>query len=172
MYAKALYELAEETSVDEKVLNELSEVVTILSGEPEYIRLADSYTLPAKQRAALIGDVFDGRIEEILLNTMKILAEKNSLHVLPECARAYRKLYYERHKITTAFITSAISLTDDQKARLLSTLEKKTGKRVLASWATDKSLRGGIRIEMDGIAYDNTVSTKLTRLARLLSNPT
>ncbi|MCR4707035.1 MAG: ATP synthase F1 subunit delta [Clostridiales bacterium] len=170
MYAKALYELAEEASIEEKVLDELTEVVRILKSEPDYIRLADAYTLPAKQRAALLGEAFGGQIEEILLNTMKLLAEKNALSVLPECEKAYRSLYYDRHRITTAAITSAVPLSEDQKARLLAALEKKSGKRVLASYTTDGSVRGGIRIEMDGASYDNTVSTKLMRLERLLSN--
>ena len=172
LYAKALYELAEESAAEEKVLNELSDVAEILSGEPEYVRLADAYTLPAKQRAELLEEAFGGRVEEILLNTMKILAEKNAIHVLPQCAKAYRKLFYDRHRITTAEIASAVPLSEDQKARLLSALEEKSGKHVLPKWITDESLRGGIRIEMDGVAYDNTVSTKLTRLARLLSNRT
>ena len=172
LYAKALYELAEETAIEEKVLNELTEVAGILSGEPDYIRLADAYTLPAKQRAALLDASFGGRIEEILLNTMKLLSEKNSLSALPVCAKAYRRIYYDKHGITTAAVISSVPLSEDQKARLLSALEEKTGKRVLPTWTTDESLRGGIRIEMDGVAYDNTVSTKLTKLARLLSNRT
>ena len=172
LYAKALYELAEEASVEERVLRELSEVVAILSNEPDYVRLGDAYTLPAKQRAALLQEAFGEQIEEILLSTMQILAEKNALWILPECEKAYRLLYYERHNITTASIISAVPLSQEQRKRLLSVLEKKSGKRVLATFLTDKNLRGGIRIEMDGTAYDNTVATKLTRLERLLSNPT
>ena len=172
VYGKALFELAAEAGSDKRVLEELQDVCRILREEPEYVRLADAYTLSRKTRVDMVDKAFSGNVDGIILNTVKLLTEKNALHLLPACLKAYRTCYNEAHRITNAVITSAVDLTEDQKGRLLARLEARSGKRVVAQWRTDPAVRGGIHVDMDGVTYDNTIESRLNRLTRALSGGT
>lgn len=169
VYAKALFELAEETNAEEQMLSDLVGVTDLLKREPEYVRLMDSYAIPKKERVALLDKAFSGQVSELTLNLMKILVEENALFLLPDCRKAFKKLYNEKHKIASAQIVSAVALTQDQQQRLVSALEEKTGKHIEPDFLVEPDVRGGIRIDVEGVCYDNTILTRLTRLSRLLS---
>ena len=59
-------------------------------------------------------------------------------------------------------------LTAEQEKRLTAALEKKTGKTIVLTSRVDPSLVGGMRVEMDGKRYDNTVASKMEHLRRAL----
>ena len=96
VYAKALFELAEETNAEEQMLSDLVGVTDLLKREPEYVRLMDSYAIPKKERVALLDKAFSGQVSELTLNLMKILVEENALFLLPDCRKAFKKLYNEK----------------------------------------------------------------------------
>ena len=58
--------------------------------------------------------------------------------------------------------------SDDDQAALRQKLEAMSNKRVSLITRVDAALIGGIRVEMDGKRYDNTIQNKLSRLKQSL----
>ena len=62
-------------------------------------------------------------------------------------------------------MTSAVALTEEENAALRAKLSKLSGDRqVKLISSVDPSLIGGVRVEMDGRRYDNTIQDRLGRL--------
>ena len=64
--------------------------------------------------------------------------------------------------ISYATVTSALELTDDERAKLISKLEKMCGTKVQIEEKTDPSLIGGIVIEVDGKVIDGSIRNRLS----------
>lgn len=169
-YGGALYALALEENIETTVKEELALVCGILAENPGYIQLVESRAVPKAERLGLLDEAFSGKVHAYLLSFMKILVERGSFASLKECAEAFENAYNAQHGIVPATATVAEALTPDQQERLVRALEQKTGKKVLLTVKLDPSLRGGMRVEMEGQMYDNSVASRLGHLRRALAN--
>ena len=167
-YGGALYALAQEEKLEELLLSQLDAVCGIMSENPEYVRLMDSRAVVKTERLMLLDDAFSGKAHPYLVNFMKILLERSAFSQLSMCRQAYEDCYNEQHGIVPATAVSAKPLTDEQKDRLIRALEKKTGKTVRLSVSVDPSLRGGLRVQMGGYRFDNSVASRMDNLRRAL----
>jgi len=167
-YGGALYALAQEEKLEQKLLSQLDAVCTIFSENPEYVRLMDNRTVAKAERLALLDEAFSGKVEPYLVNFMKILLERGAFSQFAMCRQAYVDCYNEEHNIAVATAVSAVEMTQEQKKRLVDALEQKTGKSVQLTCKVDSALRGGMRVQMGGYRFDNSVASRMDGLKRAL----
>lgn len=132
--------------------------------------LLDSPTFALEKKTAIITDLC-GLLE--LSDGMKtfliLLLEKDRIDYIPQIDLNYRKFADEISGVVRAKITSASALTEERAETLKKGLEKQTGKKVVLSIETDKSLIGGLQAEMDGKLFDGSVKTQLKRIEATLA---
>ena len=167
-YGGALYQLALEENLEDELLGQLGAVCALMRETPEYLRLIGSRALPKAERLSLLDEAFSGKVHPYLLNFMKILCERDAFGRIEGCRDAFVTDYNDRHGVIPAKVVSATPLTAEQEKRLMAALEKKTGKTIVLTSRVDPSLVGGMRVEMDGKRYDNTVASKMEHLRRAL----
>ena len=167
-YGGALYQLALEENLEDELLGQLGAVCALMRETPDYLRLIGSRALPKAERLSLLDEAFSGKVHPYLLNFMKILCERDAFGRIEGCRDAFVTDYNERHGVIPAKVVSATPLTAEQEKRLTAALEKKTGKTIVLTSRVDPSLVGGMRVEMDGKRYDNTVASKMEHLRRAL----
>lgn len=167
-YGEALYALAKDEHMEDALLSQLQTVCTLLGKNPDYMRLIESRAINKAERLSLLDQAFKGQVEPYLLNFMKILCERGAFGQLLACRDAYVKAHHEEHGIIPATVTSATPLSAQQQERLTQALAQKTGKTIVLSAKVDPSLGGGLRVEMEGRRYDNTVSSRMDHLRRAL----
>ena len=83
--------------------------------------------------------------------------------------RKIQQEYNEKHGIVPAKVFSAEALSDEQLARLKAALERTSGKHVTLDVHVDAALVGGMRVEMAGKSYDNTLESRMDHLRRVLA---
>ena len=66
-------------------------------------------------------------------------------------------------------VKTAIELNDTQKQGLVKGLEKRTGKKVTIKTVIDRSLLGGIQVEIDGESLDGSIKNNLKRAREVIS---
>ena len=169
-YGGSLYELALEESMDTQVLEQLQEVLALLTEDTLYIRLLSEPSIPKGERIALLDEAFGDRIWPYLLNFMKILCEKGYLGQLRGCMREYKRRYNEAHGSAEATVTSAKELTAQQKEALLKKLEALSGKKVDMTVYINPALIGGLRLDMEGKRYDGSAKHRLDELGSIIEN--
>ena len=69
-----------------------------------------------------------------------------------------------------ATVTSAEPLSETQKARLIKRLSELSGKAVRLDVRLDRALIGGLRVDMQGRRYDNTIQHRLDLMRRYLAD--
>ena len=167
-YSSALYSLAEDMELTDKVLEQLSKINTILSENSDFAELLDSHAVKCAERLSAAEDVFGG-CEEIVLNFIKILTEKHLVHILGRCASAYRRVYNKKHNISYVTAETVLPLGEELKSALLEKLEKVTGKTIVLENRVNPEILGGVVLKAEDSEIDASLLGQLQDMAKSLS---
>lgn len=169
-YAKALLNIASEGKQVEPYAEELAKVASVLKNEDLLRLLLDSPTFPLEKKTAIMSDLGELlKLSAGMKTFLTLLLEKDRIGYVPQINTNYRKFADELSGVVRAKITSANTLTKSRSEALKKGLEKQTGKQVVLSVETDKSLIGGLQAEMGGKLFDGSVKTQLKRIEDTLA---
>ena len=104
-----------------------------------------------------------------MLSFLKLLCEKRHIGEFAECVKDYNAMYDEILDISNARVTSAVELNEDEKASLKEKLEKISGNKTLIEYTVDKSIIGGLIVEMDGKIMDSSLRKHLKDVKDVIS---
>ena len=165
LYGGSLYDLAAEEGLEDVILDELNQVNALFDANPDWLRLLSQPNVPKKERCAMLDEAFaQNGVQPYLVNFLKLLCERGSLGEAKGCEKEYRSRYNAAHGIVEATAVTAAPLTASQQAALAAKLEALTGKKIQLNVKLDKSVLGGIRLDMDGKRLDGTVQHRLDAL--------
>ena len=170
VYGEALYELAQSEGLQDTILAELKALNESFRQEPEFIRLLSSYAIPKQERCKVLDDSFRGKINQYVLNFLKILTEKGYMHHFSHCCEAYTKHYNEDNNILSVRAVTAVPLSEKQSDALTQKLTRLTGKTILLDNRVDPTCLGGVRLDYDGQRLDDTISHRMDSIRELLKN--
>ena len=168
-YGEGLYELARDEELGLLIFEQLDDISALLKEQPQFIRLLCSRAIEREKRLKAVDDTFGNHVHPYVTNFMKLLVEKEHFDAFLLCAQWFHQRYNEDSGIVEAFVTSAVALTDEEMAALRVKLAHISGRQVKLIASVDPSLIGGVRVEMDGRRYDNTIQDRLGRLKRSLT---
>ncbi len=170
VYAQALYSLAKEDGKEKVILDQMDALCQSFAEEPAFLQLLSAPNLSKTERCDILDDSFRGRIEQYLLNFMKLLTEKGYARHFPDCCKVYRDAYNTDHGILPVKAVTAVPLTESQLQKLTDKLKQVTGKSVQIINRIDPAVLGGIRLDYDGKRVDGTVQNRLDTIGSLLKN--
>lgn len=167
-YGKALFLLAEEASLSDRVKEDVELIKAVLKENPEFPSLLDTPAIPKAERLSMIDSTF-GSLCELTVNTAKLLAEGHSFYLLPRVCDAFLSQYEASRGIEHAEVVSARPLTEEQLSRLREKLEAQTGKTIIINALCDPRLLGGVKLRYMGKQLDGSLQSRLERLERQLA---
>ena len=169
VYAASLFSLAQDENMDSVIMKELLELMPVFLDNRDYATLLDSPTVPLAERLTLIDNAFSG-FNEYVINFIKILCEKKSVHTFPDCVKHFEKLYNKANNIEKVTVITAHPLGDAVKEKLIAKLEKEYSKKIVPEYKTDADIIGGIIIRTDNSQTDASVRTRLDAIKAQLSS--
>ena len=169
-YAQALYDLAKDEGLVQRILEELNVLKSVFDENPQYSKLLSAPDIPKQERCQILDQAFRGKAHPYVLNFLKILTEKGYIRIFPECCGAFRSLYNEDNGILVVKAVSAAALNSEQHRKLTAKLESTTGKKIDLQCSVDPTALGGLRLSYDGKLVDGTVQTRLDSISKLLKN--
>ena len=168
VYARALFEAAQDQGRLEAVREQLEQVETAAAEVPELRELLRNPQLDPRARAAALEDALAGG-DELLRNFLLVLVDKGRIGELEVIAEEFERLVAEDEGVLSAELTTAIELSDDDERRLLQQIEDASGRRVEATRHVDPELIGGIVLQVGSHRLDASVRGRLDRLRRELA---
>ena len=171
-YSQALFALAVEEEREGEYADSLGELRGILVENPRYIELLASPCVPLSERKSIIDETFRGgdEVTKNLASFLKIIVEKGRIGEILDIIDEAMAMLKSAEGISTAFVTSAVELNDDEKSSLREKLEKKLGHRVELVCGVDESLIGGVVVNVDGNVIDGSIKRKLSDIRTLISD--
>ena len=168
-YATALFGLARDEKQIDAVTRSLGTLEKAVAESPDLRTLAMS---PAISRAEAgkairaLTPVLD--VDPLTGRFLAVLADNGRLRELKDVARTFRRLASDLRGETTAEVTSARALDDDQVATLKTNLKARLGRDVAIDAKVDPDILGGIVIRHGSQMIDASIRTKLNTLANAM----
>lgn len=167
-YAKALFIISEEEGTTEEINEQLQELSDVFKDNWCYTELLSTPTISKTERICLLQELLGDKYNEDLKNFLIYMCKKNVIEEIPGCAEEFDKLYKEFKKFSVAHVISAVSLTEEQKEKLKTSLEAVSGRHVTLECTIEEGLLGGIMVEMDGTLYDGSIKSKLDEIKKVI----
>ncbi|MBQ3079331.1 MAG: ATP synthase F1 subunit delta [Clostridia bacterium] len=167
-YGDGLYILARDERLEWKILDQAELVEKCFRDNPDFLTLLDIRTIPLQEREDVIRKAFEDSVHLYLLNFLMLLVKRGGIREFSACIQRFRDDYYRDNHISLATVTTVRPLTDAQKQKIKEKLSQVTGRKIILSERVDRSLIGGIRVDVEGRRIDNTIKTRMELLRRSL----
>lgn len=167
-YGTALFMLACELDKVNEYSSALDTVLDVFNKNPEYVTFLSSPGIPMQERVDAVENALGAFLPEHVVSFIKILCERGRINAFADCVKEYRKLLDAANKVSVAKVKSPVALTEDEKERLKSKLEKINGNSVVLDCSIDESLMGGIVVEIDGKIVDGSLRRRLHEVKEVM----
>lgn len=169
-YGDALFEVATESGQMDAYWEEAKAVRAALCENPDLFKLMSHPKIVKEEKVKIIEDIFAGKVSGELVGLLRMIVEKGHFEELNSVLEYFETQVKEYKNIGTAYVTTAMELSDAQKAavekRLLETTKYV---KFEMHYAVDAALIGGMVIRIGDRVVDSSVRTKISTLTRELS---
>ncbi len=168
MYARALFEAAQEHGRLQEVHEELGDFVAQVAEIPELRNLLRNPQLDPRARRAALEDLLSGG-DELVRNFLLLTAEKGRSAQIEDIYRDFERLVAAEERRLAVELTTAFELSDADASRIVKQIEEASGYRVEATRKVDPDLIGGLVLQAGWLRVDASVRGRLERLRQELA---
>jgi F-type H+-transporting ATPase subunit delta len=168
MYARALFQAAQEAGRLEAVSTDLAALATTLDDVPELRAFLRNPQIDPDGKADVLGQITAGA-DELVRNFVRLVAEKGRGGELADMNAELEALVARAQNRLTVELTTPYELSDDEARSIVAMIEKASGRKIEATRSVDPSLIGGIVLQIGSHRADGSVRGRLERLRHELA---
>jgi F-type H+-transporting ATPase subunit delta len=168
MYARALFQAAQEEERLEQVAADLGELARALDEVPELRAILRNPQIDPSEKAALLDQLTAGG-DELVRNFVRLVSEKGRAGELSEMSAELEALVAREQNRLAVELTTAYELSDDEARSIIEQIQQASGRSVEASRSVDPDLIGGIVLRVGSFRADGSVRGRLERLRQELA---
>ena len=170
VYGDALFQAAVQAQKVDAFLTDVKYVQNLLEKDPQLTQLLAHPRIVREEKKQVLERIFKENIADEITGLLLLLVEKNHATDIPDVLTYFVDSVKEYKHIGTAYVKSALELSDTQKKeieqKLLSTTDYMTFEM---HYDVDATLIGGMVIRIKDRVVDSSIRTKLYDLSRELS---
>lgn len=149
----------------DEIVEQLKAVVEEgLTAHPTLEAALASPRISQEQKEGMIDRIFQGRVDPIVLNFMKVLCRRDRISSLRSIQITAAELRDEALGRVRVRVTSAQPLTDQQRSDIDTRLGQMLGKEIVLQERVDASLLGGIIIRIGDQVFDGSILGKFAAI--------
>lgn len=165
-YAKALFDLAQETGATDAVRGDAQSVLGAIDASEDLSRAIKDPSITREAMGGAVAKLADALgVQPITKKFLGLMAQKRRLAELPRALRGFESLVASARGEATAKVVSAAPLSDAQQSQLGAALSKMAGgQQVHMQVEVDPDLIGGLVVQMGSKMIDTSIRSKLSSL--------
>ncbi len=168
VYAEALFEVGKEDGKIEQFYGELKGIYELIEDNDLFRRFWEYPAISREEKKKVIEDIFRKKVQDCILNFLKLLIDKSREKHLRKVIAFYKFLLNEYHNRMEVFVEVPMKLTDNQRKRIINMLEASYKKEVILKELLSPELIGGMRLRVGFKDMDGSVRKKLAILRQEL----
>lgn len=169
-YGDALFEVALEENKLDEFLEEVKAVKAAMDENQDLFKLMNHPKVVKEEKVKVVENIFTGKVSQELVGLIRMIVDKGHFDEIDGVFTYFIDEVKEYRNIGTAYVTSAVELSDVQKSaiekRLLETTKYVTFEM---HYIVDDAIIGGLVIRIGDRVVDSSIRTKLAELSRELS---
>jgi F-type H+-transporting ATPase subunit delta len=168
MYARALFEAAQERNRLEQVQQELGEFVHAVHEVPELRALLRDPQLDPRAKISALREIL-ADADELVRNFVLVLTERGRADELDETKKEFDRLVAKETGRLSLELATAVELSDEEAGQIVGQIEQASGRSVDATRSVDPDLLGGVVLQVGSLRLDASLRGRLERLRRELA---
>lgn len=167
IYALSLFELAQSAggqSAIETTQSELEDLIELARTEPMFGEFLSSRILPADARAASLQKILGGRVSDLTRRFLLTLNQKGRLGHLAAIVAAFDEKVQQAFGRVEVDVYTASPISPDELASIRARLQQVLGKEPIVHPYTDRSMIGGLKLQIGDQLIDASIATRLRKL--------
>lgn len=167
-YSKALFRLAVEKNILDKISRDLSAFTEALRISPAFHRYLWSPEISRREKEKTVEKLLGDQLSAEFFNFIRILLKNRRQNLFPDMVQEYYRYqdaYFNRIKVRA---TTAVPLSDEELELIRKRLSEDLKKEVLIQSKVDPAILGGIRIQIDSTVFDASLRGQLARMRSFL----
>ena len=166
-YATALYELAKENSVLEKIENDIKSLKKIISENSNFEEAISSPTITKDDKKNIMFTIADKSNFDLLLKKfLGFVALKNRLFFLNKIIDSFLNLVSINKGELKAQLISPKELSADEQKKIQKELSENFKHPLNINYKHDPDLIAGLVIQVGSVMVDTSIKTKLKKLEK------
>lgn len=172
-YGKALFDLAQEKNLLEKILAELRVLDEVFSKGDLIIQFLTNPLVGSDERTKLIqSSLSQSGLSQEMVDFLMLLAEKDRFSLFHEIVLAFEVQCDDANNVCRGQVRSAIVLGSSDRKQLEDTIESVLKKKVILNYTVDPSVIGGLVANVGSYTFDDSIASHLTRMSEELKRRT
>ena len=165
VYARALFEAAQEQGRLDVVREQLGEVADALDSNRDLqVFFFSPYFSTKEKQDGLAATLTDA--DPLLTNFLELLIEKHRMPVIFRMRRRLDSLWEQENRLLPVHVTSAIALEDAAVAQIGERIGAQTGRRVELTATVEPEIIGGIVLRVGNAILDASIRNRLEQLRK------
>jgi ATP synthase F1 delta subunit len=165
VYARALFEVAKEHDVLDRIHDELGQFTDALDESRELQVFFFSPYFSSQEKKEGIRKLVEDA-DEHFVNFLELLAERHRMPVLFRIRKSFEELWAEENKLLPVRVTSAVELDESLVQDIGKRIQEQTGRKVDLSSEVDPDVLGGLVLQVGNMVLDASVRSRLERLRK------
>jgi len=168
-YARALFEVANESSELVKTENSLIEFLNIYDSSFELVNFLKNPTQSNKNQLEAINIISNKlTFSKNLNNFMSLLVKKKRIFFVKKIIQNFLKLCSEKRNELKASLVSSKTLSEEELNEISSQFSQSIGSKIKFEYRVDESLIGGVKIQLGSLMVDTSIKNKLNKYKKLM----
>jgi F-type H+-transporting ATPase subunit delta len=168
VYARSLFEVAQEHDSLDRVHEELGEFTDALNESQDLRVFFFSPYFSSQEKKEGITKLIDDA-DESFVRFLELLTERHRMPVIFRIRRRFDELWREENKLLPVTVTSAVELDSELVEGIGSRIEEQTGRQVELSSRVNPDVLGGIVLQVGNMVLDASVRNRLDQLRKTVA---
>ena len=171
VYARSLFEVAQEQDKLDKVRDELGEFADALNDSRELQVFFFSPYFSTKEKSEGLDKAISGA-DDTTLNFLRLLIEKHRMPVIFRVRAEFDQLWEEENKLLPVTVTSAVELPKATVKQIGDRIAEQTDRKVDLQSKVDPDILGGIVVRVGNSVLDASIRNRLENFRKQVAKAT
>ena len=164
-YSLALYELANENKIIANVEDQSSSILNLILSNKDFSNLIKDPTSNQKDLLKVINNISDNnKFEKLLKNFLSLLVIKRRFFYVEQILKSFIETCSQKRGELKAELKSAKELSSNEILKITDELTKNFNSKIKLNYKHDKSLIGGLIVQVGSTMVDTSIKNKLQQI--------
>ena len=167
-YSLALFELSEENKLLSQIEDQSSSILNLIEKSEDFSNLIKDPTISQEDLLKAINKISENnKFESLFKNFLNFLIQKRRFFFLERILKSFIEICSKKRGELKAELKSAKELSNDEITKITEELTKNFSSKIKLNYKYDKSLIGGLVLQVGSTMVDTSIKNKIHLLGRL-----
>ena len=164
-YSLALFELSEENNLLSQIEDQSSSMLYLINLNKDFSNLIKDPTTPQEDLFKVIKTISENnKFENLFINFLSFLIQKRRFFFIERILKSFIEICSRKRGELKAELKSAKELSNEEIAKITEELTKNFSSKIKLNYKYDKSLIGGLIIQVGSTMLDTSIKNKLQQI--------